>query len=112
MPRERVAQGSNGPEKLWIAASPWVPIQEIPISEIPILEIPILEIPILETLGCKGVSVGGIGVSTQISQSASQDLRNTLHNLLVAPAPDGRCQNGKKWNHGLPIHPSPRHYFR
>lgn len=102
MPRERVAQGGNGPEKLGIAASPWVPIQEIPISEI----------PILETRGCKGVSVGEIGVSTQLSQSASQDLRNTLHNLPAAPAPDGRCQNGKKWNHGLPIHPSPRHYFR
>jgi hypothetical protein len=102
-----MARRSSGPRKHWIAASPWLPIQEIPIQEIPIQEI-----PILETRGCKGVSVGGIGVSTQISQSASQALRNTLHNLPVAPAPDGRCQNGKKWNHGLPIHPSPRHYFR
>jgi hypothetical protein len=51
-PGEALAQGSTGPEKLWIAASPWVPIQEI---------------PILETRGCKGVSVGEIGVSTQIS---------------------------------------------
>jgi hypothetical protein len=72
---------------------------------------PIPEIPILEIRACKCVSVGAIGVSTQIPQSASQDLSNTLHNPPAAPAPDGRCQNGKKWNHGLPIHPSPRHYF-
>ena len=99
--------GKQGPREALDRRQPMGPIQEILIQEILIQEILIQEIR-----GCKGVSVGAIGVSTQISQSASQDLSNTLLNLPATPAQDGRCQNGKKWNHGLSIHPSPRHYFR
>ena len=111
MPRERVAQGSNGPEKLWIAASPWVPIQEIPISEIsileiPIQEIPISEIPILETRGCKGVSVGEIGVSTQIS---SQLPKTSETPSTTCPQRQLRMVGARMGRNGIMAYPSTPH---